>query len=113
MRLLVLRQFGCSHLLLVFLLSLQVILGEVATLAEPVGVVRLVRMDALRCHLGLTSPRGDHGLTLLHMVLDLLLDLLVKEVRDALGIPGGLHGPNLLVRWRYLPALGLQGFEQE
>lgn len=89
-----------GHLLLVFLLSLQVVLGEVAALAQAIGVVGLVSMDTSICHFRLGSTGAWYTmLVALDVVLDLALDLLVEEVRDALT----LRGYHLLKRcWRRL-----------
>ena len=96
-----------GHLLLIFLLSLQVILGEVAVLAQTVGVVGFVSMGTSSCHFGLRST-GVEGTRLvpLDVILDLLLDLLVEKIRDTLTLQH-LH---LLQRsWH----LWLQSIEQK
>jgi hypothetical protein len=43
-------QFSC-----LLLLAFQVVLGEVTTLALSIGVVRLIRMDAIGSHFGLST----------------------------------------------------------
>ena len=105
--LLVVRFLSSGHLLLVFLLSLQVVLGEVAVLAETVGVVGLVTMGTSRCHFGLRSTGVEGtGVVPLDVVLDLLLDLLVENIFDALTLQD-LH----LLEWCL--CLRLQSIEQK